>query len=98
MLSLSHDDTLQANPLFQVLNNNSNYKHLLQQLTHPSSSATKPTQQTQHILLVPTSRSMQLIKINEEFVKTHILKPSPYFKQDFMTLNGKTVAIKGVYI
>mmetsp|Transcript_26283 Transcript_26283/g.36626 ORF Transcript_26283/g.36626 Transcript_26283/m.36626 type:complete len:528 (+) Transcript_26283:65-1648(+) len=45
-------------------------------------------------LLVPSLTSLPQ-KIDTDFVRAHILKPSPYFKDEFLTLDGKVVAIRG---
>mmetsp|Transcript_21266 Transcript_21266/g.52036 ORF Transcript_21266/g.52036 Transcript_21266/m.52036 type:complete len:526 (+) Transcript_21266:104-1681(+) len=46
-----------------------------------------------HTFLVPVLASLPQ-KIDRDFIKTHILTPSPYFKDEFVTLDGKTVAVK----
>mmetsp|Transcript_20552 Transcript_20552/g.41454 ORF Transcript_20552/g.41454 Transcript_20552/m.41454 type:complete len:521 (-) Transcript_20552:85-1647(-) len=48
-----------------------------------------------HVFVIPTFSSLPQ-KIDAEFVKSHVLKPSPYFKDCFTLLEKeKVVAIKG---
>uniref|UniRef100_A0A7S2TTQ5 VPS9 domain-containing protein n=1 Tax=Lotharella oceanica TaxID=641309 RepID=A0A7S2TTQ5_9EUKA len=51
-----------------------------------------------HVFVIPTFSSLPQ-KIDAEFVKSHVLKPSPYFKDCFTLLEQeKVVAIKGKQI
>lgn len=47
-----------------------------------------------HTVLVPVKASLALARIDSDFVRCHTLKPSPYLKDEFSTLDGKTVNIR----
>ncbi|KAL6046849.1 Ankyrin repeat domain-containing protein 27 [Balamuthia mandrillaris] len=48
-----------------------------------------------YLLCVPQQVSLRgLNNLDEEFVKTHILKPSPLFKEQYVTLNGKEISLE----
>ncbi|GAB5368044.1 hypothetical protein AAMO2058_001284000 [Amorphochlora amoebiformis] len=50
-----------------------------------------------HSFLIPVLPSLPP-KIDTSFVQSHTLTPSPYFKDEYVTLDGKTVAIKGTEV
>eukprot|EP00484_Ammonia_sp_Unknown_P030969 CAMPEP_0197026408 /NCGR_PEP_ID=MMETSP1384-20130603/6498_1 /TAXON_ID=29189 /ORGANISM="Ammonia sp." /LENGTH=474 /DNA_ID=CAMNT_0042455063 /DNA_START=14 /DNA_END=1438 /DNA_ORIENTATION=- len=45
-------------------------------------------------ICVPHSTSIRGATLNEHFFKSHILQSSPYFKEEFVTLNGQCVIYK----
>lgn len=46
------------------------------------------------IICVPHSKSIKSLSLNGEIFKSHILHSSPYFKEEFVTLNGQCVTVK----
>ena len=57
--------------------------------------AKAPKEKEGYLICVPANASLTHAKFTEEFVRTHVLKVSPYFKQEYVTLNGQAVEIKG---
>ena len=45
-------------------------------------------------ICVPHSATIVGATLNEDFFKSHILQSSPYFREEFVTLNGQCVAIR----
>lgn len=52
----------------------------------------------QWIVLAPLRSSLRYAKINLDFVRTHILRKSPYFKDKHCTLDGREVEFDGQFI
>jgi len=46
------------------------------------------------VLCVPTRRSLGSANFNEHFIQTHVLRTSPYFKEEYINENGQCVNIK----
>ena len=79
----SQDEDLAANPFLQALQQN-------------FASIYAQAAPQRYIICVPRQASLTLAKYTEDFVKTHILRLSPYFREEYVTLNEKTVTFKGV--
>ena len=77
----NHEDNLVDNPFWQVLQ--AKYEQLFDDI------AGKP-----FIICCPTAASMTLCNIDRSFIYTHILKSSPYYEDEFVTLNNEVVLIK----
>lgn len=78
------DEPLQENPFLQTLQ--SKFSEL-----YDAASSNK------YLILVPAKDSLGLAKLDQPFMETHILKESPYFKQEYVTLNGKTLLLRGTF-
>lgn len=75
------DEDLSGNPFFQALQNK--YSKIY--------DAAAPNK---YIILVPKAESLKKAKISEQLVKTHVLRLSPYLKDEYVTLAGHTVTIR----
>ena len=81
-MSNNSDEDIHKNNFFIVLKNS---------YTSIYENASK----NRFIILVPSTRSLKLITLNINIIQSHILQNSPYFQDEFVTLNGKCVTIKG---
>ncbi|CAL1542782.1 unnamed protein product [Lymnaea stagnalis] len=76
-------DELEVNPFYKALQ--SQYVDLYER-----------AQECCYLLCIPQSSTISSNAINTDFVETHILRPSPYFKGQFMTThssNSKTLGL-----
>lgn len=71
-------EDLNDNPLFQFFLSSQHYANAARE---------------NYLILVPTTPSITLIKPNKDFLETHILKKSPYYQDQYVTLNGKSVVL-----
>ena len=74
-------ESISKNPFFQILR---------QTYTELYSLAAKRGWK----ILVPHSSKLNGATLNEYFFKSHILQSSPYFKEEFVTLNGQCIIYK----
>eukprot|EP01084_Bolivina_argentea_P149093 260530_1 len=74
-------ESVSKNPFFQVLRQTYNELYSL-----ASNRGWK--------ICVPHSTSISGATLNEHFFKSHILQSSPYFKEEYVTLNGQCVIYK----
>ncbi|XP_050408484.1 putative uncharacterized protein DDB_G0284213 [Patella vulgata] len=76
-------DELDVNPFFRALQ--TTYLDLYEK-----------AQEKCHVICVPQKSSLVGVAINQKLIETHILKPSPYFKGQFLTIHSagnKTVVL-----
>ncbi|KAL1917264.1 uncharacterized protein VTP21DRAFT_4920 [Calcarisporiella thermophila] len=57
-----------------------------------------PVLQRVAVLLVPHSQSLVELNITKDLLQTHSLVPSPYYKGQFLSMNGKTVLAEKKYV
>ncbi|XP_067648665.1 ankyrin repeat domain-containing protein 27-like [Haliotis asinina] len=69
------DDELDNNPFFRALQ--TTYLDLYER-----------AQEKCHLICVPLSSSLEGLTINQKFVETHILRTSPYFRGQYLTINS----------
>lgn len=72
------------------LSKNSFFSYFLKNASDISSRAAKEG----YLVLVPTNESIRKTKITKDFVNCHVLRQSPYFKEEFITLDGKIVDVR----
>lgn len=71
------DEDLNANPLFTAFLDSNWFKVAAQQ---------------QLIIAVPSKTSLSSLKINNDHIENHVLKQSPYYQDEYITVNGKSVS------
>ncbi|XP_076453423.1 ankyrin repeat domain-containing protein 27-like isoform X2 [Babylonia areolata] len=59
-------------------------------LTSTPSSVRFRAQERCYTICIPQSSSIQASAINKDFAETHILRPSPYFKGELLTIHGNS--------
>ncbi|XP_046356366.1 putative uncharacterized protein DDB_G0284213 [Haliotis rufescens] len=69
------DDELDNNPFFRALQ--TTFLDLYER-----------AQEKCHLICVPLSSSLEGLAINQKFVETHILRTSPYFRGQYLTINS----------
>ncbi len=80
---MSGEEDLDKNPFFSLLKNQK--RELYDQAA-----------KNRWIICVPQTRSLSMQAIDVNVLKTHIMQPSPYFQDEYVTLSGKCVTIKGI--
>lgn len=70
-----NDEDLQKNPLFIYF-------------TQTSEIFTRAAK-LNYVICIPVKDSLKAVKITKDFLCSHVLKLSPYLKDEYMTLNGK---------
>ncbi|KAH9525727.1 hypothetical protein Btru_002215 [Bulinus truncatus] len=83
-------DELEINPFYKSLQNNFVKKY-------------EEAQDRCYLLCIPLTKTISSQVIDSDFVDTHIIRPSPYFKDQYLTThssNSKTLALSddGLYI
>ena len=73
------EDDLQENPLFQMFQNSEHFSNAAD---------------GKYVVVVPSKGALEMIKLNREFLLTHILKPSPFFVKEYVTLTDSIVAFE----
>lgn len=76
-----HNDDLHKNQFFSLLD---------------SSGLLKLATEKSLIVCVPNASSMSLSRLDKDFVHSHVLQRTAT-KDEYKTLNGKTVLFKGVF-
>ncbi|KAL5017334.1 hypothetical protein ScPMuIL_006923 [Solemya velum] len=71
------EDELDTNPLFKALQ--TSYVELFEKV------------QDGCLICIPQTISMTGVSVNQKFVETHVLRPSPYFKGQYVTLHSSKV-------
>eukprot|EP01083_Nonionella_stella_P026077 71800_1 len=89
MMSTPTTDTQSPGP--EEIDQNPFFKYLSTSLSRIFTHAS----QNRYTILVPHSESIRNSIFSEEFAKTHIIHDSPYFKDEYITLDGKCVVVEG---